>query len=290
MNHEDNAQINLDNSSLISNDDSVEIKSEINFINFLGYPFNFVQNPEINEDINEQQRYYFYNINNSDNSNDCSSEIVSIPPNKNKFTISHKKKRGRHNEKFLTEQKNFKVHEKSDVDNILRKCQVSYINFIIDFMNILCKIFNIGQVFIPLDYKFKKIVNKKTRNKLISQTIGEIIQNNISPKYTTKDKLINKKICEKIREKGLTDFIDILNKRFLFFFDKIYYPSRRSFNLKQFHLVDIEIKLPDEIELYEDLLDKNRNDRNFEEYKEKMEKGINKYFLPKVNKYFFECH
>ena len=57
---------------------------------------------------------------------------------------------------------------------------------------------------------------------------------------------------------GITDLINILNKRYLFFFDKIYYKSLRKFNLKQFYLSDVEIELPDSVKLYKDVLKKNR--------------------------------
>ena len=285
MEHEDNEE----NSSYISSNESLETKSKIDFINFIGYPFNFIENSEINEDINEYQRFYSDNLNNSPNSCDKSSPLVVNSTFKNKFIILNKK-RGREKTKNISNTKKVKIHNKFSDDNIIRKCQVSYINFIIKFMNILCSKFNINLTFIKIDNKFKKVVNKKNIKKLIFQTIEEIIKNNISPKYSTKDKSINKKNCEIIRKKGLTDFINILNKKFLFFFDKIYYTSKRKFNLRQFNLADIEIELPDDLELYENLLNKNRKDRNFNEYKEKMEKIIKNYFLPKVNGYFFECH
>ena len=290
MNNENNNINNYNNNFYINNNDSIDFNSEIDSINFLGYPFNFIQNPENNEDINENQIYYLDNINNSTNSNDNSSSIISTPSPKYQFTTNLKKKRGREKNKNITDKKNFKIHDKLGEDNIIRKCQVAYINFIIKFMNILCSKFKINLSFISLDYKFKKIVNRKYRNILVSQTIEKIITNNISPKYKTKNKSINKEICEIIRQKGLIDFINILNKKFLFFFDKIYFTSNRKFNLKQFNLADIEIELPDDVKLYENLFDKNKNDINFKEYKEKMDETIKKKILPKINEYFFECH
>ena len=280
MEHEDNEE----NSSYISSNKSLETKSKIDFINFIGYPFNFIENSEINEDINEYQRFYSDNLNNSPNSCDKSSPVVVNSTFKNKFIILNKK-RGREKTKNISNTKKVKIHNKFSDDNIIRKCQVSYINFIIKFMNILCSKFKINLSFISLDYKFKKIVNRKYRNILVSQTIEKIITNNISPKYKTKNKSINKNNCEIIRQKGLIDFINILNKKFLFFFDKIYFTSNRKFNLKQFNLADIEIELPDDVKLYENLFDKNKNDINFKEYKEKMDETIKKKILPKINEW-----
>ena len=290
MNYENNVENKIDFYPYLNINDSHNNKSIIDSINFLGYSYNFIKIPAINEDINGHQSNLLFNSVNLANSIDNNSSFILTPSPKKKFIIFHKKKRGRERTKTITYIKNIKIHNKLSDDNIIRKCQVSYINFIIEFMNILCSKFNINQTFFPLDYQFKKIINKKYRNKLISQSIEDIIKNNISPKYSTKEKSSNKEICEIIRKKGLTDFINILNKRFLFFFDKIYFTSRRRFNLKQFNLADIEIELPNNVELYENLLDKNKNDRNYKHYKEKMEKIIQKYFLPKVNKYFFECH
>ena len=290
MNYENNVENKIDFYPYLNINDSHNNKSIIDSINFLGYSYNFIKIPAINEDINGHQSNLLFNSVNLANSIDNNSSFILTPSPKKKFIIFHKKKRGRERTKTITYIKNIKIHNKLSDDNIIRKCQVSYINFIIEFMNILCSKFNINQTFFPLDYQFKKIINKKYRNKLISQSIEDIIKNNISPKYSTKEKSSNKEICEIIRKKGLTDFINILNKRFLFFFDKIYFTSRRRFNLKQFNLADIEIELSNNVELYENLLDKNKNDKNYKEYKEKMEKIIQKYFLPKVNKYFFECH
>ena len=78
---------------------------------------------------------------------------------------------------------------------------------------------------------------------------------------------------------GLSDIMDILNKKFLFFFDKIYYNNLRNFNLKDFGLLDLKIELPKNFELYENLLMKNKNDLKYDKYKMNMEQCIKDHFL-----------
>lgn len=289
MNLEYTMQKNYDNCPNTLTNDSFDIKSENESIDFLGNKFNFIKNPETIDDISSKNIYYITNLKKTFNSNSNNIQHVLSSNIKKKFKIYLRKKRGRKETKLIVDQKNVKVHNKLYDDNIIRKCQVGYINFIIDFMNILCNKFNLNLSFVPIDYTFKKNVKKNNINTLVSQTIEKIIINNISPKFTSKKKNINIENCEIIKRMGITDLINILNKRYLFFFDKIYYKSLRKFNLKQFYLSDVEIELPDSVKLYKDVLKKNKNDNDFNEYEKKMDEIVKKYFLPKVNKYFFKC-
>ena len=182
MNYENNVENKIDFYPYLNINDSHNNKSIIDSINFLGYSYNFIKIPAINEDINGHQSNLLFNSVNLTNSIDNNSSIILTPSPKKKFIIFHKKKRGRERTKTITYIKDIKIHNKLSDDNIIKKCQVSYINFIIEFMNILCSKFNINQTFLPLDYKFKNIVNKKYRNKLISQSIEEI---KISPSWLT---------------------------------------------------------------------------------------------------------
>ena len=78
---------------------------------------------------------------------------------------------------------------------------------------------------------------------------------------------------------GLYDILNILNQKFLFFFDKVYFVNKRQFNLKDFGLNDLEVELPESIKLYENLSNKNIGDADFEEYKIKMEECVKWHFL-----------
>ena len=114
----------------------------------------------------------------------------SLSPKEKCFQFLLKKKRGRKK----VDIKNNKSHGKGEEDNIIRKIQVSYINFVIDFVNIICK--EIGRSdlhFIPLDYDFKRIVNKMHREMIKSNTIEKIIKSKVSPKFKTKHENENEK-------------------------------------------------------------------------------------------------
>lgn len=190
-----------------------------------------------------------------------------------------KKKRGRKSYRDVT----YKQHDKYSVDNIIRKIQVGYINFIIGFANeVLKKIGRKDLSFIPMGYNDKKNIDKKNRNILNSKTIREIIcDNNISTKYKTD---INKKIFEQIEKENENILQNILNKNFLFLFDKIYYKKIKSINMKEFGFDDMEIDLRN-IKLFGDLLSKEKDDNNI---KERMHYYAKMYFLPQNQQKMFQ--
>jgi hypothetical protein len=268
-------QANIDNESFFETNNSNSLNSiEMDLNGFIGYPFNFEKNIELEEIIPDIS---------SITKKESTKEDLS---QKKLFLTIIAQKRGRKIEK----KNNGKEHGKYDEDNIVRKIQVSYINFIIDFINEALK--GIGRKdlkFIPLDYLFKRVVNKKQRNFLKSHSVEEVIQSKTSPKYKTKDKNVNKEICEKIKEEKIYIMSSLLKTNFFFFFDKIYYKKARRINLKDFGLVDLEINL-DNLELYEDLLLKNKKDIHFEKYRKKIDFCVKKYFLPKNQKDIFKCN
>lgn len=69
-------------------------------------------------------------------------------------------------------------------------------------------------------------------------------------------------------------------KKFYFLFD-IYYKSNRKINLKELDesLSNLTIEIPETVELYKDMLNKNRADSKFKEYKALMENYIKNYFV-----------
>lgn len=172
------------------------------------------------------------------------------------------------------------IHTKNKFDNILTKIQVSYINFLVSFANVVLETYGKKELkFRFLDSKIKKNNKIENRQKLKEGTIGDILKNKISGKYSTLDKDYNFKIYKELEKDGLSDILYFLNQKFLFFFKNVYYKNLRKFNLKDFGLMDLEIELPKKIEMYENLLMKNQRDIKFEEYKIKIEKCIKKHFL-----------
>ena len=262
--------------SIIETEATKQLNSENILDSFIGQPFNYKINPEIETvEILKLNELSDHKPNNKKNTK---NHIFSI--------ITHKK-RGRINSR---ERKNIKPHDKFFEDNIVRKLQVNYINFITNFINEILK--EIGREdlqFITLDYLYKRKVDKEHRNKLKTKTIAEVLSNNISPKFKTKNMNKNIETVEIIKKENINILINILNKEIFFFFDKIYFKNYRNFNLKEFGFDDLEIKLPKHIKLFEDLLIKNKKEIHYEEYKARIYRCANKYFLQKEND-IFKCN
>ena len=270
-------QTNIDNNSFFETDFTKKISTDNITIDFIGQPFNYKLNHENEE--NSQTNTIIYDDNLSKSLNNPNKKSDKL------FSIYIQQKRGRKTNDNLP-----KIHGKFDEDNIIRKIQVSYINFIIDFMNILLIIINRKDLhFIPLNYYYKRKVNKEHRTSLKNTTIEEVLKNKISSKYSTKNENVNKDICEKIKKENINIFVNILKLNIFFFFDKIYYKNRRKFNLKEFGFDDLDVQLPNKIELFEDLIAKNKNEIHFEKYKIKLNNCAKKFFLPS-RKDIFKCN
>ena len=188
--------------------------------------------------------------------------------------ISLKKKRGRkiNND---SNQKNSKIHDKFSSDNLLRKIQVHYLSFIRNFLNDILKYLNYKERFFKLDYKFTKKVNKKFVKELKSKTIGEIIRNIISDKYTKYESNKNKEIYEIVKKNEVLN--NILSENYLKLFKKVYFKSKRKINLKEYGL-DKDIFLSKDVKMYEDLLKKDKDGNK--EYEKELNKCAIRNFMP----------
>lgn len=183
-----------------------------------------------------------------------------------------KKKRGRKNNKPEIQ------HDEKKNDNKMAKIQRNYISFLIVLLNYIMKKLKIKYEFIHLDGKWKSDVNQKFRYSLTKKTIKDIIyEAPISPKYK-KDEEYNKNIYKKLKDEGYNILLDIMDKNYLYFFEKIYYNNLRKFNLSSFGLNSLDVELPNNIKLFNDLLNKRKTE-DFENYKTKMEKCVIKYFI-----------
>ena len=124
-----------------------------------------------------------------------------------------------------------KIHRASDDDNILRKIQVHFLSFIVNFSNDVIKTF-ISDKNIPLfknlDYKIKKTVNHKSVETLKTKTIGEILQSRVSPKIKVNHENENKNTYNKILQKCPLIF-DYFQKNYLSLFREYYYNENKIF-------------------------------------------------------------
>ena len=175
-----------------------------------------------------------------------------------------------------------KVHDNNSKDNLLRKVQNHYINFIINFFNEYLKEKNIEKNFLILDYNFKKKVNQKFVNELEGKNLRDIIINNISVKYSKHKDDENKKNLEEIEskeiyKKEIIELNKLLSINYLQFFKKVYYKSNRIVDLKEFGITAI-IKLGKKVETFDDLLEKNRS--KGEEHVKNIHKCVLKNYFP----------
>jgi len=238
----------FDNGNLIDSDEENEkIDNEINpyhnGINFVdknrkeeiekavlkNFPFNISQDEISSPETNETNNRIIF-----------SSQIM---------------RRGRKPKKLIS---NKRYHEGSDFDNILRKIQVHFLNFIISFLDDIVHTFlhNKKKFFQKLDYASKRIVNFNYIQILKGYTIKELIANiNPSPKYktsTNNNENINQLYVEKL------DKYDSFNNFIRFSFSeafKIYYNQKKP--LKSIVLGGKEILLSKDTKSFSYLLKKN---------------------------------
>ena len=184
-------------------------------------------------------------------SNDSEERLESENKNKNKFIIKKGIGRGRKRTKKL---KYYRTHHFDSIDNNLRKIHINFITFIVYYINVILNQLNYKERFYNLSYSFKKRINKMILEDLKSQTIKDIISNNISEKYKNINKNINYEIVSK----------------------KVYFKNNRCIDLRKYGHNKIII-LPKYIKMYKELLIKNeKKDKNI---KKKFEECIKQYFL-----------
>lgn len=183
-----------------------------------------------------------------------------------------------------------KVHDNNSKDNLLRKIQNHYINFIIDFLNEYLKEKNIDKNLFRLDYSYKKKVNKNFVEELKTKNLRYIIITNISIKYTRHENDANKKCLEEIescseinKKNEIMDLKKLLDINYLDFFKKVYYKSNRDVDLKEFGINAI-IRLGKKVEMFNDLL--NQNKSKGEEHVKNIHKCALKNYFPG---YLFYC-
>ena len=197
----------LNNNNIIPND-KIDLKTN-DFNNFMD-DFDFCFNLNLNNDINENS-----------------------PQKKNtlKFEINCKRKRGRRGSNMKDVTKPKRVHTSTDFDNILRKVQVHYLTFIVQFVNeVLENVYphDRKRRFLNMGYDMKKIVNHKYIENLKNKTIGEILQLQPSPKYKIySNKNINQENYKKICDDN--NFLkNIFDMNYLEFFNQYYYNTKRN--------------------------------------------------------------
>jgi hypothetical protein len=177
-------------------------------------------------------------------------------------TVLHHK-RGRKEKAGVNKNKSNKYHGSDDFDNIQRKIQVHFINFLIGLANdILRKIFGKKNKlhFKDIKYNLKKIVNLKYVEYLKQCKFADILQMKISPKNKKFGEKTNKntylKACDNSEE-----LKNIFDKNYLYIFQKYYFelkPNEKDINFEG-KIIPLSLKTKG----FYNLLEKNKFSKKF---------------------------
>ena len=215
--------------------------------------------------------------------------------NANKSTEGKSKEEGKTKKKSdenLLNNKRRKPHGRFDKDNIKRKIQIFYLNFLVDFINLIIRILFINQNGFNIDFKNKEIKDKyqfkqlkydlkkditnKMFNELKSKNLKEIFIMNTSDRiiYYKNDTIYENvmKINNKIEK--------ILEEKYLAFFS-IFYRKYDFYNLSKYGL-NIDIPL-DNIKRFKyfktKALKKITEPENQDKYIKRLEESIRANFM-----------
>ena len=248
-----NSTIELPNNHIFSESN----KNTLDILPFLIFEFENISSEEQNNIENNIKTFFL-----SDNKK-------KIKP---KFFVNETK-RGR---KTSEKRKEIRIHDKNTSDNLLKKIQVHFLNFIINYLNDIIKYLHYDKFFLKIDYRFKSNISKNFFNRLKNCQIGNIISTKISEKYKTIDNNYNRNLYHIYQGNEVLN--KILSENYLFLFRKIYYKSNRIINLKEYGL-DANIKLSPRVKMYKDLLKEKEKKIDNKEYQTNLNKIINQHFF-----------
>ena len=109
--------------------------------------------------------------------------------------------------------RSIRIHGEKDFDNLLRKIQVHYLTFIINFANDALKTasFHFPLYFLQLNSSIKETVNFNHISKLKNSSIRDLLILDISDKYKRYNKRQNRELFYKVENKSewLKDLFNI---------------------------------------------------------------------------------
>lgn len=260
----DNIDLSYEHDELLSNMSQLDDKDiSNNEISFKEFSETSSIIPNYNEEISFEifKKIFNYRIFQTitENDNELIGENTKESNNnsdsRQKFVTILSRKRGR---KSISQ--NTKIHQSTDYDNTLSKIQCHYLTFIINLSNDILKSLNLPYDFKQIDYNIKKKVNHPFFCKLRDYSIRNILELDISPKFSTYDKDINKKTLDELSK--LSDFrLDTFFKmNYLDLFKNYYFKIDNP--LSKIPLIGEEIKLSSKTKVFYDLLKKNENSEN----------------------------
>ena len=222
--------------------------------------FGFINKNIFNDQDGQSLQLYFSNSKEieSDNNNQIisnSNQINLKDKAQNIFNVEKKsniKRRGRKGKNPRTR----KIHTSNFDDNITRKIQNHFLNFIISLINDLAKSLYKGkrQYFKKFDYKQKAKITSKYFNFLKNSTIENLITNlNISDKYNCKSD-INIKHLKKLKK--FPFFENLFKMNYSFFFGCYYYNNNKP--LKEVYISEKKVHLSEKTKSFYYLIEKNK--------------------------------
>ena len=172
------------------------------------------EDDSIGEKINEFLREHNWSLLSS------KGEIDTIrDEHEDAYFLGRKNKRGRKSNNSQARV----IHSKKSFDNILRKIQIHYLSFVINFCNDALKMvkFSPGFTFKQIKTEIKRTVNFQHVSELKKFSIGDLLKLDISSKYKNHKISINKELYDIVKNKSKW-LNELFNMKYLELF-KYYY-------------------------------------------------------------------
>lgn len=229
-------------------------------INFDNYFLNLKEAPTFHHKVNNKENLINNDIPDKINLNDNNKDDTKTSSSKQiMFKLQNqysKKKRGRTIKEIDKKDQKPRQHSSTDFDNLLRKLQVHYLTFVIQFANIMLDNFYPSDKnfrFLNISYDAKKNVKHSYVESLKMKKMKDILIMPPSKKYKiNSNQNINLEIYERIRETNsfLEDFFEIT---YLELFNKYYMKNSKIFD---FNGISINFE---KISFFSDLINANHN-------------------------------
>lgn len=221
--------------------------------------YEYFKQSSLNDQDELSLQLFFSNSKNTNPTfeNNIISDIVQKNIDNHKITLFHvekiiNKKRGRKSQNA----KKRKIHASNSDDNITRKIQNHFLNFLISLINDLAtNVYKLKkEYFKKFDYKEKAKISSKYFNDLKNSTIENlIIKLNISEKYKCKND-INIKHLKKLNKFPIFERLFKMNYSYLF--RNFYYNNKKP--LQEIYSKEKKIYLSDKTKSFDYLVEKNK--------------------------------
>ena len=254
-----NSSIDVDNNILSYSSNNSSDFSIVNNRELLAFNYNYINNSKIIEELNffpnnhndkDESIEHLYDIPNVSNinvNNNISKSIISSNNNSQNnsskiFQVinseTSKKNENENSSKYIKKGRKYnilnkRIHTGGDDDNLIRKIQVHFITFIINFCNDIINALITDKYaphFKDIDHQIKKTVNHKKIEYLKSLKLAHIVQLKPSSKMKNNDISVNKNIYEEICQ--LSPFIqEFLQMNYLDLFKQYYNNKSKLFEV-----------------------------------------------------------